>query len=807
MDAIEHVQWPGWSVVRLIGRGGFGAVYEIQRDVLGETERAALKVITIPENSADIEDLRVEGYDNESITMRFQSYLADFVKEYSTMAKMKGHPNVVYCDDVKYVQHDDGIGWDIYIKMELLTPIMKCLDRVESESAIIDLGIAMCNALALCKERNIVHRDIKPQNIFISQDGTFKLGDFGIAKTAERTTSGTKIGTYKYMAPEVYNNRPYGPAADQYSLGLVMYWLLNDRRTPFSPKKATASEEDMARKRRFDGEQIPAPAHGSKQLQAIVLKACSYDPKQRYASASDMLNALQALKVGNGATPIGLINELEEHHDAAADASSEDVTVGAVPVISTENTVAGSAPFVPTGDVLEGNASEFPAEDAEAPTVGYRERVPDSLQRKPKKVVKKRRRGAIALIAIAAGVVICGTLLLVVGAVNSNKGRTKWSEWADSLPKQVTADNYLIESRTLYSSRKLEMAQSTTGDDMEGWELCETDGVAWSEWSQTPISKSDTREVQTETRYRYRDQETTTSTSSNLPGWTRYDETDAQGDWGSWSSWSTDFVSSSDSREVEAKTQYRYRDISYSTQYTDWGSWSEWQDSYVASNDLTDVETRTAYHYYYFVCSNCGAHMHGYGPCYSWAGGCGSNSVSRDSYTAVRCAIPYSDASDFYGTGTYYTDSTGEGRGFAYIYSGSQHYVAPITQYRYRTRSTTQVMDNYGSWSSWSDASCSSSSSREVDTRTVYRYRTRSAPSTYRFYRWKDWSDWSTAAPGKTADREVQSATFYRYRDKTAQSTYCFKRWSDWSEYSPEKSKASDTVEVRTTTQYRYRSK
>ena len=229
MQSIDQVQWPGWNVVRLIGRGSFGAVYEIQRDVFGETERAALKVITIPENGADIDDLRVEGYDDESITSRFQGYLEDIVKEYSTMAKMKGHPNVVYCDDVKYVQHDDGIGWDIYIKMELLTPIMKCLDQVENEQSVIDLGIAMCNALVLCKERSIVHRDIKPQNIFVSQDGTFKLGDFGIAKTAERTTSGTKVGTYKYMAPEVYNNRPYGPAADQYSLGLVMYWLLNDR--------------------------------------------------------------------------------------------------------------------------------------------------------------------------------------------------------------------------------------------------------------------------------------------------------------------------------------------------------------------------------------------------------------------------------------------------------------------------------------------------------------------------------------------------------------------------------------------------
>lgn len=295
MQSIDQIQWPGWNVVRLIGRGSFGAVYEIQRDVFGETEKAALKVITIPENGADIDDLRVEGYDDESITSRFQSYLEDIVKEYSTMAKMKGHPNVVYCDDVKYVQHDDGIGWDIYIKMELLTPIMKCLDQVENEQSVVDLGIAMCNALALCKERSIVHRDIKPQNIFISQDGTFKLGDFGIAKTAERTTSGTKVGTYKYMAPEVYNNRPYGPAADQYSLGLVMYWLLNDRRTPFSPKRATASEEDIARKRRFDGEQIPPPAHGSKQLQAIVLKACAYDPKQRFASAAEMLNALKTL--------------------------------------------------------------------------------------------------------------------------------------------------------------------------------------------------------------------------------------------------------------------------------------------------------------------------------------------------------------------------------------------------------------------------------------------------------------------------------------------------------------------------------
>ena len=290
--------WPGWETVRVIGHGSFGTVYEIERDNYGHKEKSALKVVSIPQSASDVDDLISDGYDEESITARFQEYMQDIVQEYSLMADMKGCANIVYCDDWKAVQHDDGMGWDIFIRMELLTPLPKTLETKISDSQVIKIGADICNALAFCEKRNLLHRDIKPQNIFVAPDGTYKLGDFGIAKTAERTTSGTKIGTYKFMAPEVFNNQPYGVKADIYSLGLVLYWLLNERRTPFlprPPKTPTSTDECNARTKRFNGEIIPAPAHGSKELQQIVLKACAYNPEDRFCSANDFLNALKKI--------------------------------------------------------------------------------------------------------------------------------------------------------------------------------------------------------------------------------------------------------------------------------------------------------------------------------------------------------------------------------------------------------------------------------------------------------------------------------------------------------------------------------
>ena len=103
--------FPGWRIVRKIGQGGYGTVYEIAKERLGETEKAALKVISIPNESGVIDELRSEGYDDASIKKRFESDLGSFVKEYKNM-RMLTHTNIVNCDDIEY--EDADIQWAEY---------------------------------------------------------------------------------------------------------------------------------------------------------------------------------------------------------------------------------------------------------------------------------------------------------------------------------------------------------------------------------------------------------------------------------------------------------------------------------------------------------------------------------------------------------------------------------------------------------------------------------------------------------------------------------------------------------------------
>ena len=296
MAQFEDIDFPGWEVVRKIGEGSFGGVYEIHRTLPGgRVEKCALKKLTIPKDNGEIEELYSRSFSADSITAHYKNRMEELVNEYGIMQSLNNCSNTVTCYDIRYVQHDDGIGWDIYIRMELLFPLKKALGSIYSEDTVRNLGIQMCSALIACHQGNIIHRDIKPENIMVSDQDVFKLGDFGIAKIAEKTASGTLTGSYGYMAPEVANRQHYGAGADIYSLGMVLYWMMNKRTLPFlplPPSIPTGAQRQQAQERRLSGELLPPPAHGSAELKAIVLKACAYAPEERFHSAEEMYEAL-----------------------------------------------------------------------------------------------------------------------------------------------------------------------------------------------------------------------------------------------------------------------------------------------------------------------------------------------------------------------------------------------------------------------------------------------------------------------------------------------------------------------------------
>ncbi len=232
----ENIHFPGWEVVRKIGEGSFGGVYEIHHTLPdGRVEKAALKKLTVPKDNSEIRELYSQSFSKENITAHYKDQMQGLVNEYTLTQELNGYRNVVACHEVQCVQHADGIGWDIYIRMELLKPLKQVLSIDYHEATVLKLGLSLCSALLACQEHHIIHRDIKPENILVSDRGEFKLGDFGIAKVSEKTATGTMTGTMGYMAPEVANRWHYGAQADIYSLGMVLYWMMNRHTLPFLP--------------------------------------------------------------------------------------------------------------------------------------------------------------------------------------------------------------------------------------------------------------------------------------------------------------------------------------------------------------------------------------------------------------------------------------------------------------------------------------------------------------------------------------------------------------------------------------------
>ena len=351
-DILQQV-WPDWKITNEIGSGTYGSVYKAVRKDYDVESCAAIKIISVPKSQSEINTLQAQGMTIGEIKAYLKSIVNEYINEIRLMIALEGNHNIVDVKDYKVVERRDRLGWEIFIRMELLTPFHSYIrNKKLSESDVIKLGYDICTALEICADKKIIHRDIKPGNILVNEKGDFKLGDFGVARKLENITNGlSQKYTPRYMAPEVVTSPHYDSRVDLYSLSIVLYEQLNKGRIPFQEGKQTPANIENAINRRNAGEAFPAPCEASPAMADLILRACDYNPDVRFASATEMKRAL--LRVANGTY------KMDSRRSVQSSAESCDPTWSARKAPAALDQVSG--PAVNTFGTMPKKKSKVPA--------------------------------------------------------------------------------------------------------------------------------------------------------------------------------------------------------------------------------------------------------------------------------------------------------------------------------------------------------------------------------------------------------------------------------------------------------------
>lgn len=260
---------PHYRIVEKIGEGGMGVVYRALDTRLNR--EVAIKVLRIDParklSSAKVKEIR-----------------ARFYKEAQAAARLN-HPNIV---SIFQVSHSAG---QPYIVMEYLKgkSLLERMEETRSQEEVVKTAIQICDALEYAHSQGVIHRDIKPDNIVITQDGRVKITDFGIARIEDAeialTRAGVLMGSPAYCAPEQLRDfSNVDGRADLFSLGVILYqWLTG--RLPF---EGNAAPEVITKILTQD----PVPPRSlnpdiSPSLEALILRALAKEPEERIASAGE----------------------------------------------------------------------------------------------------------------------------------------------------------------------------------------------------------------------------------------------------------------------------------------------------------------------------------------------------------------------------------------------------------------------------------------------------------------------------------------------------------------------------------------
>lgn len=260
-----------YNVLSLLGLGGMAVVFEC-RDVY-TNKIVAVKIMK--------EELLSEP-----------GMLEAFRKEVKATVQMS-HPNImeIYSEGVFQTRP--------YLVLEYLKG-QTLLDKIEyytkfSVKEACEIMVQLLDAISYTHEHKIIHRDIKPQNIFYLSNGTVKLGDFGIAKNEKEAENYGKIlGSVHFLAPEVLQGKPFSIASDIYAAGITLFQLITGN-LPFDGSTKEVADQQVKREFPKASNYVTSIP---KEFDEIILKAVEKNPKNRYKNADEFKRAIQLFLLG-----------------------------------------------------------------------------------------------------------------------------------------------------------------------------------------------------------------------------------------------------------------------------------------------------------------------------------------------------------------------------------------------------------------------------------------------------------------------------------------------------------------------------
>jgi serine/threonine-protein kinase len=260
-----------YEITGTLGEGGMAIVYQA-RDIITDKD-VAIKII------------REETLKNPLNLTRFE-------REARAAASLK-HQNIVQVSNLGAFQNRPYMVTEL-VKGKTLRDALSLRGKFSVLEAC-DIMYQLCSAVYYAHQHGVIHRDIKPQNVFITADGLIKLGDFGIAtfqNSSHVTRSDVVVGSVHYMAPEISEGNPASPQSDIYSLGVTFFELVTGR-VPFDDESAVAValkhiKDKFPSVRKFNPK---CPII----IEKIIYKACAKSPYDRYKSAVDMRRDIERI--------------------------------------------------------------------------------------------------------------------------------------------------------------------------------------------------------------------------------------------------------------------------------------------------------------------------------------------------------------------------------------------------------------------------------------------------------------------------------------------------------------------------------